>query len=286
MKIEVRHYMSRPVIVAKPSDSLATIRNLMLRYKVGHIVVVVEDKPCGMVSRRDFAKLMYNRKWLTKPLTDIRAHDIMSRPVYAILPTRSVAYAARRMLERGIGSLVVVTDTTSMRIAGIVTKTDLVRTYSENYEGLFKVGDYAERDFQTCSPEHSVFYAIEKVAEGQPVVVVDGDKVVGVVTARDVAFLSITASATRKPLRIRGISPRGLETSIKVYPAVMVSEIMDTELVTVGLDEDLATAAQVIVRNNVDLVPVVSSEGELAGVVTKKTILRALKDSPKGIARR
>ncbi len=279
MKIEIRHYMSRPVVTAHPSDSLARIRNLMLRYKVGHIVVSVDERPYGMISRSDFAKLMHNRKWLTKPLTELKAQDIMSRPVYATLPTRSAAYAARRMLERGIGSLVVVTDTTSMRIAGIVTRSDLVRAYAENYGGLFRVREYAEREIQACSPEHSIFYAIERVALGQPVLVVDGNKVVGVVTAREIAFLSITAAATRKPLRVRGVSPRGFETSIKVYPAVMVSEIMDTDIVTVGLDEDLATAAQMIVRSNIDLVPVVGSGGELAGVITKRTILKALKDS-------
>ncbi|MEM0285485.1 MAG: CBS domain-containing protein [Sulfolobales archaeon] len=279
MRVKVEHYMSHPVIVAHPQDNLARVRNLMLKYKVGHIVVSVDERPQGMISRSDFVKLMYNRKWLYKPLTDIKAQDIMSKPVYAILPTRSVTYAARRMLEKSVGSLVIVKDIATMKITGIITRTDLVRAYSENFEGLHKVGDYIEKDVQTCSPEHSVFYAIEKVAAGQPVVVVDKGKVVGVVTARDLAFLSMAATGIKKPLRVKGISPRGFETAIKIYPAVMVSEIMDTDVVTVKLEEDLALVAQIIVRNNVDALPVTSSSGELVGVITKYTVLKALRDS-------
>lgn len=279
MRVKVEHYMSHPVVVAHPQDNLARVRNLMLRYKVGHIVISVEERPQGIISKSDFVKLMYNRKWLYKPLTEIKAQDIMSKPVYAILPTRSVTYAARRMLEKGVGSLVIVKDIATMRITGIVTRSDLVRAYSENFEGLYRVGDYAEREVQTCSPEHSVFYAIEKVAMGQPVVVVDKGKVAGVVTTRDLAFLSMAATGVKKPLRVRGISPRGFETTIKVYPAVMVSEIMDTDIVTVKLEDDLTVAAQIIVRNAVDVVPVAGSDGELVGVITKQTILKALKDS-------
>lgn len=279
MRIRVEHYMSHPVVVAHPLDNLARVRNLMLRYRVGHIVVSVDERPQGMISKSDFVKLMYNRKWLYKPLTEIKAQDIMSKPVYAILPTRSVTYAARRMLEKGVGSLVIVKDIATMKIAGIITRSDLVRAYSENFGGLHSVGDYIEKEVQTCSPEHSVFYAIERVAAGQPVVVVDKGRVAGVVTARDLAFLSMASVSMRKPLRVRGISPRGLETAIKVYPAVMVSEIMDTDVVTVKLEDDLATAAQIIVRSNIDIVPVTSGSEELVGVITKQTVLKALKDS-------
>ncbi|MCX8184393.1 MAG: CBS domain-containing protein [Sulfolobales archaeon] len=279
MRIKVEHYMSYPVVVANPQDNLARVRNLMLRYKVGHIVISVDEKPQGILSKSDFVKLMYNRKWLHKPLTEIKAQDIMSKPVYAILPTKSVTYAARRMLEKKVGSLVIVKDVATMKIAGIITRTDLVRAFAENFSELYTVADYVEKEVPTCSPEHSVFYAAEKAAMGQPVVVIDRGRVAGVVTAKDLAFLSITSLGVKKPLRIRGISPRGFETTIKVYPAIMVSEIMNTDIVSASLEEDLAAVAQIIVRNNVDVVPVVGSSEELIGVVTKQTLLKALKDS-------
>lgn len=279
MRIKVEHYMSHPVVAAHPMDNLARIRNLMLRFKVGHIVIASDDKPQGMISKSDFVKLIYNRKWSYKPLTEIHAQDIMSKPVYAVLPSRSVTYAARRMLEKGIGSLVVVKDAASMSIAGIMTRTDLLRAFIENYSGLFKVEDYAEKDVPTCSPEHSIFYAVEKIILGQPVVVVDKGKVVGVVSRRDLAFLSTLFTTFKKPLRIKGISPRGVESVIKVYPAVMVSEIMDPDIAFVRPGEDLATAAQIMIRSGADVTPVVNENDELVGVVTKHTILKALKDS-------
>jgi len=276
VKVKVEHYMSYPVVTAAPRDNLARVRNLMLRYKVGHIVIAEEEKPQGIISERDFVKLLYNRKWLSKPLTDILAQDIMSKPVYATLPTRRVVYVAKKMLEKNVGSIVVVKDSASMKIAGIVTKTDLARAYAENFEGVLKAGSYCEKSVLLASPAHSVYYIMEGVIEGKPVVVVDGGKVVGIVSKKTVAFLSIPAQTVKKPLKLRGVAPRGVEASVKVYPAVMVSEIMNTNIVAVEPSEDLASVAHIIVRSNLDAVPVVDERENLVGIVTKTTIARAL----------
>lgn len=276
MKVKVEHYMSYPVVTAAPRDNLARVRNLMLRYKVGHIVIAEEEKPQGIISERDFVKLLYNRKWLSKPLTDILAQDIMSKPVYATLPTRRVVYVAKKMLEKNVGSIVVVKDSASMKVAGIVTKTDLARAYAENFEGVLKAGSYCEKSVLLASPAHSVYYIMEGVIEGKPVVVVDGGKVVGIVSKKTVAFLSIPAQTVKKPLKLRGVAPRGVEASVKVYPAVMVSEIMNTNIVAVEPNEDLASVAHIIVRSNLDAVPVVDEKENLVGIVTKNTIARAL----------
>jgi len=276
VKVKVEHYMSYPVVTAAPRDNLARVRNLMLRYKVGHIVIAEEEKPQGIISERDFVKLLYNRKWLSKPLTDILAQDIMSKPVYATLPTRRVVYVAKKMLEKNVGSIVVVKDSASMKVAGIVTKTDLARAYAENFEGVLKAGSYCEKSVLLASPAHSVYYIMEGVIEGKPVVVVDSGKVVGIVSKKTVAFLSIPAQTVKKPLKLRGVAPRGVEASVKVYPAVMVSEIMNTNIVAVEPNEDLASVAHIIVRSNLDAVPVVDEKENLVGIVTKNTIARAL----------
>jgi CBS domain-containing protein len=279
VRVKVEHYMSYPVVTASPGDSLARVRNLMLRYRVGHIVIAEEERPQGIISERDFAKLLYNRKWLAKPLTDILAQDIMSKPVYATLPTRRVVHVARKMLEKRVGSMVVVRDSSSMRIAGIITKTDLVRAYMENFEGVFKAGSYCDKDVLLASPAHSIYYVIEGIVEGKPVVVVDGGRVVGIVSRRAVAFFSASVQTIRKPLKLRGVSPRGVETPVKVYPAVMVSEIMETDVVAVEPDEDLASVAHIIMRSDLDTVPVVDEKDNFLGVITKTTIARALVDA-------
>jgi CBS domain-containing protein len=279
VRVKVEHYMSYPVVTASPGDSLARVRNLMLRYRVGHIVVAEEEKPQGIISERDFAKLLYNRKWLAKPLTDILAQDIMSKPVYATLPTRRVVHVAKKMLEKRVGSMVVVRDSASMKIAGIITKTDLARAYAENFEGVFKAGSYCDKDVLLANPAHSIYYVIEGVIEGKPIVVVDSGKVVGIVSRKTVVFFSVPVQTIRKPLKLRGVSPRGIETSVKVYPVVMVSEIMDTGIVAVEPNEDLASVAHIIVRSNLDTVPVVDERDNFLGVITKTTIARALVDA-------
>ncbi len=57
--------------------------------------------------------------------TELLARDLMNAPVVTALPTATVAEAAQLMIDRGVGSLVIVDDRGSL--LGIVTKTDIVR---------------------------------------------------------------------------------------------------------------------------------------------------------------
>jgi CBS domain-containing protein len=51
---------------------------------------------------------------------------------------------------------------------------------------------------------------------------------------------------------------------------------MKHDPITVRNDSDLAEAAQIMVRNRISGLPVVDANDELAGIVTKTDIVRAL----------
>jgi CBS domain-containing protein len=59
---------------------------------------------------------------------------------------------------------------------------------------------------------------------------------------------------------------------------IRAKEIMNTNVITIGRDEDLGEAIRSMVLNNITGLPVVEEDGTLAGIITEKDALMMLSD--------
>ncbi|PUA33112.1 MAG: hypothetical protein B7O98_01350 [Zestosphaera tikiterensis] len=281
MPPRVSSYMSSPVITASKNDSLAHIRNLMIRHKIGKVVLLDEEgNVYGIISKSDFIRILYNRKRYVKPLDNILAFEIATIPVLGIQSNKSIKVAAQAMIKKNVGSLLVFDE--DQKLVGIITKADLVRAYAEKYSGRYKVGDFMIKEVPTATLTHSLYYVIDLMNESGlgKVVVVEGRKPVGVITKSDVLFLNIdVAESYRKVKYVKrpGVTGRGFEGIIRVYTVPVAGDIMTPNPITVHPDEDLALAADIMVKNRIGTLPVVNNEGELIGLLTKKDVINALR---------
>jgi CBS domain-containing protein len=82
--------------------------------------------------------------------------------------------------------------------------------------------------------------------------VIDGDKLAGVITDRDIVVRAIA----------KGKDPRGMATS----------EISSGEVVTVGPDHDLSDALHLMAQHQVRRLPVVDDENRLVGMVSQADV--------------
>jgi len=273
-------YMSSPVITAYKNDNLAHIRNLMMRHRIGKIVITDNNgNVSGIISKSDFIRIVYNRKRYIKPLSNIMAYEIMSYPVYAIQPGRTIKAAAQAMLRRNIGSLLVIEK--SRKPVGIITKADLIRAYAERYHGKAKVNDFMEPKVPTVQKTHNLYYVIDLMNETRlgKVVVTEGNKPVGVITKSDIMFLNME-SVTRKRVKYykrSGITGRGFEGVIRIYTLPLAGDIMTPDPITIRPNEDLAHAADVMMKNGIGTLPVVDEHEYLVGLLTKKHIIQAIR---------
>lgn len=117
----------------------------------------------------------------------MRVRDVMSTDVVAVDARASVRDAVGRMLEAGVGSVVVRTDGNP---AGIMTKVDVLRVGREHDRPLSEIPVYAaaSRPLVTIQPSATVRAAAERMLdEGvHHLPVADGLDLAGVVTATDV----------------------------------------------------------------------------------------------------
>ena len=102
---------------------------------------------------------------------------------------------------------------------------------------------------EVIAPEASIREAAEKMRHLDigPLPVCDGDRLVGMLTDRDITVRAVA----------KGKDPKGMP----------VREITSREVVTIGPDDDLSDALKLMASYQVRRIPVVDAEDRLVGVV-------------------
>jgi CBS domain-containing protein len=129
------------------------------------------------------------------------------------------------------------------------------------------VGEVMSREVVTLNEEDN----LEMVAAGlerfrfHHLPVVDGRKLVGMVSQRDMLRATVAGMDTSAVARQR--EKRFLESTF-------VRDIMKTKLVTAHPDEPVTLAARRMLETRYGAMPVVNREGELLGIITENDVVR------------
>jgi CBS-domain-containing membrane protein len=127
----VRDLMSSDVVTLGRNDRLLAAEDLMRLGRIRHLPVLDEDGGlAGIVSQRDLfhsalmKALGYGSHAQQHALATIAVKEAMNTEVITTTPKTRLADAARVMLERKIGCLVVVE---GQKIVGILAESDFVK---------------------------------------------------------------------------------------------------------------------------------------------------------------
>ena len=110
---------------------------------------------------------------------------VMSKPVITVKPTDFLTLAAKKMVKRNIGSVVIME---GKKPVGIVTERDVTRQVVKGSKALkVRAGKVMSKLNVTASPNTSVQQAFELMLENKVrrLPVLDGGKLVGIVTEKD-----------------------------------------------------------------------------------------------------
>jgi len=122
MSQKLRKIMVENVIVAKPSDSIGQVAELMNKHEIGCVIIVDRGKPVGVATERDMIKRVVCGPRDSKKE---KVSAIMSKPLIEASPEMFAGDAAKLMLERNIKKLPIVENG---KLLGLVTLTDLIRS--------------------------------------------------------------------------------------------------------------------------------------------------------------
>ncbi len=113
----------------------------------------------------------------------VDARSVMNAPVISVRPDDSLKYAAEIMISKEISQLPVVD---SEQIVGGLTENDVVKAIVERGSSEFKVGEVMGDPFPMVEPEESLTVVSRLLLDYPAVLVVEGSKVVGIITKQDV----------------------------------------------------------------------------------------------------
>ena len=156
-----------------------------------------------------------------------------------------------------------------------------MKAFPEIYRGRAKVKDFMTREVKTADRGHPITHIIDLMnkANVSRIVIVKGEKPIGMITSRDLTFVKPIEAETGLRSRSLGIKdPQSLlrtRRRLAQKTLVIADDVMSTDLVTVDTSEDLANAARLMILNNIGGLPVLS-KGGLVGIITKRDILRSI----------
>ena len=279
--MKIRDVMSAPVFVVSPDENVARARNLMLRHKIGRLVIVENNKPIGMVTKKDIVKRLNQAEpqWRRRPIDDIPVRKVMTESLITIFPDATPRQLAELMTENNIGGLPVVNN--KDEVIGIVTKWDLIKYFSK-LELDLKVKDMHIDPALTVHRHHTISHIIHELEANsmdRAIVLEDNDKPVGIITNSNLTFTEMkdkTGGLPQKVIKMtRKESTAGRKQNRYVSEVPLVAEdIMSSPIVSVNGDDLATDAARIMVKEKINGLSVIGNG--VMGILTGENIIKTI----------
>lgn len=271
--LNASYFMNKPITILKRSTLSDTIRKL-IDHKISRLIVQEYGKPLGIITEKDIGFFLW-KEYSLRSLDQIFVEEIMKKIVFMPSPA-DIKECATTMIQKDIGSIVL---GSNEKLEGILTKTDVIRYFSEYCRGIAKVVQIKNPGFVSVSTETPLSEVIEIMLKNRisRVIVSNTEgKPIGIITFRDFFEISlqlgseediIESAALSGRLRIGFLSEKG-------FGGVSIArDVMTPKIISISPDVDLAQACKVMLDNKVNGLIVVVNEGKI-GIVSKTDVVR------------
>ena len=278
MKV-ARDYLNTPRTI-KMDSSIADVLKKIIDEKKSRLLITDNGKITSLVTEKDLGFFLLTDKSERK-LDEIPLSE-MAVKIISVDEKTGLDECANIMLKNRIGSLAVMSNND---IVGVLTKTDLVRYFAKTHSGEKTVGEYMSPYYAWQYSDAPLYKAVSKMINEKisRVIIRDHDEVpIGIVTFRDLFKLALTLGEQDDVLDntdpiISVIFPRkGFISSSGFGGSIKIDEIMNTDIISVDYDDDLAKTGKLLLEKNINGVGVLSGHGNIIGIINKTDIVKAL----------
>ncbi|ESS08318.1 MAG: putative transcriptional regulator, contains C-terminal CBS domain protein [uncultured archaeon A07HN63] len=217
---------------------------------------------------------------------------LLAEEVETLSPDTDLSEAAVHMRETGARRVPVVDRADNDELDGIITLTDVVRAIArEQLPGETQVGELATAAVNTTYVGTPLAVAEREInhAEVPYTVVLDDDgKMTGMLTEVDIVEIARVVEGeddTGEALAeedsewawegIKAVGNSYFPTRNVEIPAEPVAEIMTSDVITIGKTKTATEAAQMLITNEIEQIPLVSG-GDLDGIVRDIDLLEGV----------
>lgn len=278
--MSIKDIMSSPVYVIEPDETISHARNLMLKHKIGALVVVNKDEMIGIVTKSDIGKRMAQAEpmWRRRPIDKIPINLVMTESPITIYPEASIKQAIDLMIENSINNIPV----TKNSVVGIVTRADIVKYVSEQAIDT-KVSEIVNKDIVSVHRHHTINHVVDEMKRNKVskvIVVNDAEEGVGIISTTNLALSSITDNENKLSTKNIKMARRPTSGGDKTYRYIkevplVAEDIMSGPIVTIASDNTIVDAAKIMIKENITALPV-KQDGEIVGIISRSDVMKII----------
>ncbi len=262
---------SNPVITVSPDSSVFEALQKMQSKFVKRLVIAEGLKPLGIITERDINKFLEEDK-TARAVNEIPIKHLMEKNIVLITEGLEDDFyqCASKMDNLNIGSIILVDKNGDL--SGIVSRTDLVKTYANVFGGKYLVKDFMSTKIVTCRKSDSLKFALNLMTQNKVsrLVVTDENGIaIGLITTN--TLLNHSDYFTKGNTRSR-------DYLLPLNNEVVVNDLLEENLVTIKENEDLARAASLMIKYKISGIPVLDKKQNLIGLVSKTDVVKAFSD--------
>jgi predicted transcriptional regulator len=267
----VEKLYSTPVISVNPDSSIFEVLQKMQSNFVKRLVITDKTKPLGIITERDIDKFLDDDK-TARAINEIPVKHLMQKNIVLITDRLEDDFyqCASKMKNLKIGSIILVDKNGDL--SGIVSRTDVVKSYATIFGGKYLVKDFMSTKLVTCRKSDSLKFALSLMNQNKVsrlVVTDENGLAIGLITTN--TLLTHSDYFTKGHTRSRDyLLPLDKDTT--------VNDLLEGNLVTIREDEDLAKAASLMIKHKISGIPVLDSNQNLIGLVSKTDVVEAFSD--------
>jgi len=279
--MKVNQIMSNEIIVIGQNEHVSHARNLMLKHGLSRVIVVDKNEnPIGIVTEKDLTRKLRGSvpAWKRRPIDKISIRRIMSSSIHTIDVDEDVKNVVEIMIRNKISSVPVMN---SEGLAGIITKTDLMKFYILKYAGRWKVSKLMTRNVVTVSQNHTLSHVIRLMDENEIyglVVMFDGE-IAGIITPTDISFARVddpgTGVSVERIYFVKQLAEGGDKRKARDVSMLTAGDIMSKDFVQINPDSDAVEAAKLMSDKVASHIPVVDGE-DLVGIITRTDVIKGI----------
>ena len=255
---------SSHVINLGPEATIYDALLLMQKKRIRRIVIASNASYEGIVGERDIARFLEADN-TDRTLDEIPLSEVKKETATIFKDQKDQLHAsARRMILLNKSSAVIVDE--DRHSVGIITKADLVKNFPSYYQGRYKAKDYLTRKVITCRKKDSLYFALKTMINneiGRLVVTNNNGNAIGIITYNTFLRNNDFFEFDRQ---------RKTRDYFLPAKAILVEELMETNLLTVEPDDDLSKAARMMAEYNISGVLVVDKQDNLSGIISLSDI--------------
>jgi CBS domain-containing protein len=271
--------IKQPISIS-PNTSILGARDILLRYKIGRLVIEFNKKPVGIVTEKDISRSVsvFNQK----PISKILIRDIMTKDLITLQPEASIYDCAKLMQKHGISSIII--KTSKGKLVGVVTKTDLVSTFLIQSTASLPISKIMTKKVITVSPNDSIFEVESVLLNNQihRVIVTKNKTPVGIITYRDFVpaktfdlHKEFTDPEERSEIFWNAYLNELNINKLSYLLTFSAKDIMTKNPFFVSTDDVVYTAAIIMIRHGISGLPVIRGK-KMVGIITKTDIVNII----------